>query len=165
MIQGTCLCGTLRYEIDGRDVDDELPLLDVRKQHGAAFATYAVAPLAGFRWIAGRGRGRSLPVSAQGSRGSAALRSVAPGRFVAWASCSRPGNLGGTCAAPRGHMFVGSKAPWHAITDHLPQHEVYPPGFPAEGVPRPQAAPRQGVTDGSCLCGEVPTRSAGNRCG
>src|SRR3954452_9470735 len=27
---------------------------------------------------------------------------------------------------PTAHMFVGSKAPWHEITDDLPQHEEYP---------------------------------------
>ena len=72
------------------------------------------------------------------------------------------GNLGGELGRhPEGHMFVGSKAPWYAITDHLPQHEVYPPGFPAEGVPRPQVVPREGVTEGSCVCGEVAYEFAG----
>jgi hypothetical protein len=159
MIQGTCLCGTLRYEIDG-------PLTSMmnchcsmcRKQHGAAFATYAVAPLAGFRWIAGEDEVVRYQSSAQGSRAFCRrCGSVAPGAFPSMGIVFAPaGNLGGDLGRhPEGHMFVGSKAPWHAITDHLPQHEVYPPGFPAEGVPRPQAAPRQGVTDGSCLCGEV----------
>jgi hypothetical protein len=27
---------------------------------------------------------------------------------------------------PTAHMFVGSKAPWHQITDDLPQHDEYP---------------------------------------
>ena len=27
---------------------------------------------------------------------------------------------------PTGHMFVGSKAPWHEILDDLPQHDEYP---------------------------------------
>lgn len=27
---------------------------------------------------------------------------------------------------PMGHMFVGSKAPWHEILDDLPQHDEYP---------------------------------------
>ena len=30
---------------------------------------------------------------------------------------------------PREHIFVGSKALWHDITDSLPQHEEWPPGF------------------------------------
>ncbi len=28
---------------------------------------------------------------------------------------------------PEYHIFVGSKAPWHQITDRLPQHHEYPP--------------------------------------
>jgi hypothetical protein len=27
---------------------------------------------------------------------------------------------------PMGHMFVGSKAPWHEIRDDLPQYDEYP---------------------------------------
>ena len=27
---------------------------------------------------------------------------------------------------PMGHMFVGSKAPWHEILDDLPQYDEYP---------------------------------------
>src|SRR5512139_63433 len=159
MIQGTCLCGTLRYEIDG-------PLTSMmnchcsmcRKQHGAAFATYAVAPLAGFRWIAGEDHVVRYQSSAQGSRAFCRrCGSVAPTALPSMGVVFAPaGNLQGDLSRhPEGHMFVGSKAPWHAITDHLPQHEVYPPGFPAEGVPRPRVVPREGVTEGSCLCGEV----------
>jgi hypothetical protein len=29
---------------------------------------------------------------------------------------------------PTAHIFVGSKAPWYAITDDLPQHDEFPPG-------------------------------------
>jgi hypothetical protein len=29
---------------------------------------------------------------------------------------------------PNKHIFVGSKAPWHEITDDLPQYEEYPTG-------------------------------------
>jgi hypothetical protein len=28
---------------------------------------------------------------------------------------------------PQAHNFVGSKAPWHDITDALPQFKEYPP--------------------------------------
>ena len=27
---------------------------------------------------------------------------------------------------PAAHIYVGSKAPWHEITDDLPQHEMLP---------------------------------------
>ena len=29
---------------------------------------------------------------------------------------------------PLAHLFVASKAPWHEITDALPQIDEYPPG-------------------------------------
>jgi len=29
-------------------------------------------------------------------------------------------------ASPSAHIFVGSKAPWHVITDNLPQHPEFP---------------------------------------
>ena len=55
MIHGRCLCGTVRFEVDG-------PLADLvhchcsmcRKHHGTPYATWAVAPAAGFRYVAGR---------------------------------------------------------------------------------------------------------------
>jgi hypothetical protein len=129
-----------------------------RKQHGVAFATYAVAPASGFRWIAGEDEVVRYQSSAQGSRAFCGrCGSIAPTALPSMGIVFAPaGNLVGELGLhPEGHMFVGSKAPWHAITDHLPQHEVYPPGFPAEGVPRPQVVPREGVTEGSCLCGDV----------
>ena len=53
-IQGSCLCGTVRYEVDGPFT----AMLSChcsmcRKHHGAPFATYATAALAGFRWTNG----------------------------------------------------------------------------------------------------------------
>ena len=30
---------------------------------------------------------------------------------------------------PKLHVFAGSKAPWWEITDGLPQHEKWVPGF------------------------------------
>jgi hypothetical protein len=34
-------------------------------------------------------------------------------------------------ARPELHIFVASKAPWHEISDDLPQYEAAPPGdFP-----------------------------------
>ena len=32
---------------------------------------------------------------------------------------------------PMFHIFVGSKAPWHEITDLLPQYDELPPDAPA----------------------------------
>ena len=52
MTDGRCLCGALRYQIDGPFVDMvHCHCSMCRKHHGAPFATWAVAPLSGFRWI------------------------------------------------------------------------------------------------------------------
>jgi hypothetical protein len=37
-------------------------------------------------------------------------------------------------ARPREHIFVGSKAVWHDITDDLPQHQIWPPGMSQPGA-------------------------------
>ena len=66
------------------------------------------------------------------------------------------GNLEGDLGIrPQYHMFVGSKAPWYTIADSLPQHAEYPPEFGALGMERGAVAPRAGIIEGSCLCGDV----------
>jgi hypothetical protein len=50
----------------------------------------------------------------------------APGRdFIVVPAGSIDGDPG---VRPAYHIFAGSKAPWHEITDGLPQHQEYPPG-------------------------------------
>jgi hypothetical protein len=66
------------------------------------------------------------------------------------------GNLEGDLGVtPQFHMFTGSRAPWHEITDQLPRSEAYPPDFDAVAVERPRIEPRHGIVEGSCLCGDV----------
>jgi hypothetical protein len=130
-IQGGCLCGGIRYEIDG-------PLSEVsnchcsmcRRFHGAAFATYGKVGADHFHWLSGQ---ELLQVY-----------ETTPG--TGWAFCRVCGSsLGvptdgklsdltlGTLDAdpgvrPAEHIFVGSKAGWYDITDDLPQHDTWPPG-------------------------------------
>src|SRR3954464_15499956 len=55
MNQGQCLCGTVRYEVDGPFQSmTHCHCSMCRKHHGAPFATYVSAPLAGFRWLSGQ---------------------------------------------------------------------------------------------------------------
>jgi hypothetical protein len=165
MVQGTCLCGALRYSIDGPfSAMMNCHCSMCRKQHGAAFATYVVAPLEGFRWIAGEDQVVRYRSSEHGSRAFCGrCGSVAPGAIPKMGIVLAPaGNLRGDLGIkPQRHLFVGSKAPWHAIADALPQHEAHPPGFATEGVARPAVVPREGVTEGACLCGEVAYEISG----
>jgi hypothetical protein len=130
-IQGKCLCGAMRYEVDG-------PLFDVGNCHcsmcrrfsGAAFGSYARIDPEKFRWLSGQ-----------------ELLSVyesSPGK--GWAFCRVCGSslgvpTGGKLSdlalglldgdpgiRPAEHIFVGSKADWYEITDTLPQHQEWAPG-------------------------------------
>lgn len=130
-IQGGCLCGRVRYEITGRlFAADHCHCSMCRRQHGAAFATYADCNPDDFRWTSGDNLvkvfesstgagwcfcsecGSSLAGSEQGKITSITLGTVAGDPGI------RPGS----------HIFAGSRAPWHEINDDLPQFDERPPG-------------------------------------
>ena len=53
-IEGGCLCGQVRYEISGPFVAaDHCHCSMCRRQHGAAFSTYADFQPGDFKWIIG----------------------------------------------------------------------------------------------------------------
>jgi hypothetical protein len=159
MTRGRCLCGTVRYEVDG-------PFLNMlhchcsmcRKHHGTPYATWAAAPLGGFRFTAGE----SAIVRYASSPGfhrsfCSVCGSVVPEGVESIAMVICPaGNLEGELGIePQLHMFVGSKAPWHDIGDDLPQYEAYPPQFGMSATERPPIETTGDHAQGSCLCGGV----------
>ena len=159
MTDGRCLCGALRYQIDGPFVDMvHCHCSMCRKHHGAPFATWAVAPLGGFRWVGDTSTLASYQSSAKGHREFCrTCGSVAPLLDEAIGLAIAPaGNLEGDPGIrPTKHMFVASKAAWYTITDGLPQHDEYPPEFGMPSTPRAPVALEPGVTQGSCLCGDI----------
>lgn len=128
MVRGSCLCGSVRYEIRG-------PLGRIthchcsmcRRAHGAAFGSYARVNWADFTWLSGESEVASFQ-SSPGVRRTFCPRCGSPLQFI---RDSRPQTFSlavGTLdddpgIRPSGHIFVGSKAPWFEITDALPQHE------------------------------------------
>ncbi|XYI00658.1 GFA family protein [Sorangium sp. So ce1128] len=157
MTKGACLCGTVHYEIDGPfQIMLNCHCSMCRKFHGSAFATAVIAPLSGFRWLAGEQAIRTSCASRHRSfcaTCGSATPLLAPERQLA---LFHAGNLEGDLGIePQLHQFVGSKAPWYTITDSLPQFEEWPPEIQAPVVSRPAVEPREGVTQGSCLCGDV----------
>jgi hypothetical protein len=157
-IQGSCLCGTLRYEIDGPiDSLTHCHCSRCRKMHGAPFATHATTTPAALRWISGQDNVVSHAVAPGGPRHFCrTCGSIAPFamRGVAFVPA---GNLEGDIgASPQAHQFAGSKAAWYEITDNLPQHAACLPQC-GDGPGLPDN-PRHASDDrihGSCLCGEV----------
>jgi hypothetical protein len=132
MVRGSCLCGAVRYEIDGAlEAIHHCHCSLCRKAHGAAFSSYAAAPAASFRFTSGEDRVRryrsSEPVERAfcGECGSnLTFRFSGLANRVWVAAGSFDGDPGVRADA---HMFVASKAPWHEITDALPQYPGYPP--------------------------------------
>jgi hypothetical protein len=56
----------------------------------------------------------------------------------------------------RAHIFVESRAPWHAITDSLPRFDAWPPAIQLAVHPTPAREPSAaGEIAGSCLCNAV----------
>ena len=161
MVEGRCLCGAVRYTVEGpymRMLHCHCSMC--RKHHGSAFATFVTVPSSQFKWVSGEVNVATYQPSPEGARAFCRVcGSVAPTAAPELGIVFLPaGNLDGELGIePQGHMFVGSKAPWYTLTDDLPQHEMYPPEFVgAVATERPVLdPPSPGVARGSCLCGDV----------
>ncbi|NNE62696.1 MAG: GFA family protein [Gammaproteobacteria bacterium] len=129
-IKGGCLCGKVRYKIAGPlFYADHCHCSMCRRQHGAAFATYATLNPDHFAWVSGKDLVKTYETR--------------PGD--GWCFCSKCGStLAGTGKGmintitlgtvegdpgirPKSHIFAGSRAPWHDIADNLPRFEERPP--------------------------------------
>jgi hypothetical protein len=165
MTEGRCLCGAVRYQVDGPFAN----LLHChcsmcRKHHGTPFATWAAAPLAGFRFTAGESEVVRYDSSPGFHRsfcrtcGSVVPEAVAAAGLVVCPAGNLEGDLG---IEPQLHMFVASKARWYEITDDLPQHDEYPPEFGMQAAPRAPVATSGSHAQGSCLCGAIAYEIAG----
>jgi hypothetical protein len=158
MITGSCLCGAVRFQIDGSFAHMNHCHCSVcRKSHGAAFVTLATCDAAQFTWTAGedalvkresspgftrpfcRHCGSSLPISEDD-------------KVHVPAGCL-DGDPG---IRPEEHVFSESAAPWHVIADKLPHRESW--DLEQTVMPRWATAAKEAadpVLRGSCLCGKV----------
>lgn len=126
-IKGECLCGKVSYTVTGSLLDaDHCHCSMCRRQHGAAFATYAQFKSGDFTWITGE----NLLKVYESSSG------------CGWCFCSECGSTmagtengivttitlgtveGDAGIKPTSHIFAGSKARWYDIKDNLPQFEM-----------------------------------------
>lgn len=132
VVTGGCLCGDIAFEYS------EAPKFMMnchcsrcRKAKGAAHATNAFVPLDNLRWTQGKDKvvnfdfpkaerfgnafcancGSSVPRESRGT----GMFNVPVGSLN-----SEPG------IAAKGHIFMGSKAPWFEVKDELPQWDEMP---------------------------------------
>ena len=132
MIHGSCLCKSVRFEING-------PLTPAthchcamcRKAHGAAFGTYAGFKTSQFRLLSGAELIKRYP----SSPGIVRTFCANCGSTLQWLRESKPEEMDialGTLdddpgVRPAAHIYVDSKAPWYDISDMLPRHAERPP--------------------------------------
>lgn len=156
MTTGSCLCGTVRWRMEGpypRMTNCHCSMC--RKAHAAAFATYVIADTDKYELLAGADAVSVYESSDKLHRNFCSqCGSVVPfdagGYMVVPAGCldDDPG------IRPGRHIFVASKAPWHVIAGDVPQANEYKLDTPvAEPAARPAGDP--GILRGSCLCGGV----------
>jgi hypothetical protein len=128
MLQGSCLCGAVRYEIRG-GVGSSLHChcVQCRKASGASFTTNASVAAEAFRFV----EGESLLGQFESSPGQFRCFCTRCGSPLIKRIAEKPETLRlrlGTLdsdpeTAPAAHIFLRSRAPWTVITDDLPQHE------------------------------------------
>ena len=129
-IEGGCLCGKVRYRVTGPLLDaDNCHCSMCRRQHGAAFATYANFKPGEFSWIPAEELVKIYEILPGGgwvfcSECGSTLAGSDNGQITSIALGTVDGDPG---LKPESHIFVGSKAQWYDIQDDLPQFEERPP--------------------------------------
>ena len=129
-INGGCLCGRVRYKITGPLSDaDHCHCSKCRRQHGAAFSTYADFSPGDFKWTSGENHVKVFETVAGAgwcfcSECGSSLAATDKGVITSVTLGTVEGDPG---IVPASHIFVGSKAPWYEINDDLPKFEERPP--------------------------------------
>ena len=132
-LRGSCLCQGVAFEIDGGVIDLLYCHCSMcRKAHGSAFRARGKVRASEFRWV----RGAELVRYYESSPGQHRSFCSVCGSNLISRFDEKPAVLGlalgvlddDPIARPICHVHVGSKAPWHEITDELPQYEALPTG-------------------------------------
>ena len=143
MVEGSCLCGAIRFGVDGRFTPIQFcHCRRCRKSTGSAFAAGIAARTHAFRWLAGEELAQQYTAPVR--------ESPPPYRAAFCKQCGSPVPIydseqpfviipAGALDADPGtrplrHIFVGVKAPWFEITDAVPQFAKHVP--PEQQLPR-----------------------------
>jgi len=131
ILRGGCLCGEIRYEIEGAVQPPEHCHCGMcRKAHGAAFSTNAVVDTASLRVVSGA----HLLTEYESSPNRRKCFCSRCGSQLFIRRQNRPqitvitlGTLDDAPSVkPTRHVFTASKAPWYEIDEALPRFDIYP---------------------------------------
>lgn len=129
---GGCLCGKVRYEIDG-EIKDIIycHCSQCRKAQGTAFATNGNVSVDAFNYIAGENEltsYESTPGQTKYFCRHCGSPIISKNRSVPDKVRVRLGTIETDIVErPAAHIFVTSKANWEEIEGSLPQYEAYEP--------------------------------------
>lgn len=159
MITGSCLCGTVSWQFDGKMGSmTHCHCSMCRKAHGAPFATYVDTETEHFSWLSGEDC--IVPYAASPEYVRAFCGNC--GSVVSWSTGKESIAIPVGCLdndpgiRPTEHIFVDSKAPWHVIEDELPKFDAYEHLDDGPVIPQPEIGDAsEGVLRGSCLCDDV----------
>ena len=128
-LAGACLCGAVRYVVENQfRYALNCHCSKCRRATGAAFKPFAGIERSKLRVTAGAehllvfGEESSAHDVRCAKCGSFLYSIVREGTFAHVTLGTLTGN---PSIRPTAHIFVGSKAPWFAITDDLPQHQEF----------------------------------------
>ncbi len=126
--QGSCLCGSIKYEVDKIETNmGHCHCSMCRKFHGAGCATFGEAKAQNFRWT----EGEEKLACYKAKNGTVRKFCKNCGSSMTFASTDDPQELIeftlGTIDSkldlrPDAHIYTGSKADWTTICDDLPQY-------------------------------------------
>ena len=129
-IKGGCLCGGVHYEVSGQLFNaGNCHCTMCRRQHGAAYSTYAQFKPDNFSWASGEDLVKVYATQSGGGwcfcgECGSTLAGTENGKIT----CVTLGTVEGDPGVrPESHEFVGSMAAWHTITDELPQFAAAAP--------------------------------------
>jgi hypothetical protein len=132
MLKGRCLCGKVRYEIDGVLGPVVMCHCSIcRRVTGSAFATNASVEAKAFRIVSGEKAIKSFESSKGQFRrfckkcGSPLYGGSESFPYVVRVRLGSLEDAGG--ARPVAHIWQGSKSEWFEITDKLNRYEKEPP--------------------------------------
>jgi len=131
MITGGCLCGTVRYEINGRVSPISLcHCSKCRRANGSAFHAGAACRQSKFRWLQGENLVRQYR-SPSGyttcfcpSCGSPLPMLIPDGEYAILPVGTLDGDPGSRAIH---HIFFGSRAAWDEMLDDLPHYHERAP--------------------------------------
>ena len=131
MVRGSCLCGGVRFVLDGpAQFINHCHCSMCRKVHGAAFGSFVHADGSHFRWESGEQLVQSYQSSPESLRSFCRVcGSNVPVLEDSGAHVIIPAGVldGDPDVRPVVHIHISSKAPWYEIADALPQFDEFPP--------------------------------------